>query len=84
MTGVTEQETFSGIEIRVLELLANGERNTSIARHLKVSEQAVEVMTWSLRERLNARNLMHLVIIALRRGLVSSIRDRKTTVFVTA
>jgi DNA-binding NarL/FixJ family response regulator len=58
-------------EIEVLELMAQGLPNKSIAERLAISDQTVKFHTSSIRNKLGARNRTEAVRIALRRGLLT-------------
>jgi DNA-binding NarL/FixJ family response regulator len=64
-------EPLTPREIEVLELLAEGLPNKSIARRLGISDQTVKVHVASVCGKLGAANRTGAVRRALRRGLVS-------------
>jgi DNA-binding NarL/FixJ family response regulator len=65
------EEPLTPREIEVLELMAHGLPNKSIAERLGISDQTVKFHTASIRGKLGARNRTEALRLALRRGLVS-------------
>jgi len=63
-------ESLTGREREVLELLAEGESNKAIARHLDISEHTVKFHVASIFGKLGAGTRTEAVTIALRRGLI--------------
>lgn len=57
-------------QIRVLELVAEGEDNATIARSLRCSEHTVKNVIYDLMVRLGVRNRAHAVACGVRAGLI--------------
>ncbi|MFD7640864.1 response regulator [Kitasatospora sp. NPDC059795] len=66
LTGITEREQ------EVLTLIARGLSNTEIAEHLYLSVTTVKTYVTRLLSKLDARDRVHLVILAYEAGLVSA------------
>jgi DNA-binding NarL/FixJ family response regulator len=64
-------EPLTPREIDVLQLLADGLPNKSIAARLEVSDQTVKFHVASILAKLGATNRTEAVRLALRRGLIS-------------
>ncbi len=71
---VSEQETpreqLTAREIEVLTMLAEGEGNKQIARHLGISEHTVKFHVGSILGKLNASSRTEAVTAGLRQGLI--------------
>ena len=65
------EEPLTPREIEVLELLAEGLPNKSIAERLGISDQTVKFHVASILAKLGASNRTDAVRLALRRGLIS-------------
>ncbi len=65
------EEPLTPREIEVLELLAEGRSNKSIAERLGISDQTVKFHVASILAKLGASNRTEAVRFAVRRGLVS-------------
>ena len=63
-------------QVEVLELMAKGLPNKSIARTLNVAEGTVKIHVAAIMRELGARNRTHAVTEATRRGLVSTNDDQ--------
>jgi DNA-binding NarL/FixJ family response regulator len=64
-------ETLTSREIEVLELLAEGRSNKSIAQQLGISDQTVKFHVAAIAGKLGAVNRTDAVRRAIRRGIVS-------------
>jgi DNA-binding NarL/FixJ family response regulator len=64
-------ESLTVREIQVLELLAEGLPNKSIAARLGISDQTVKFHVASIAGKLNAANRTDAVRLAVRRGLIT-------------
>jgi DNA-binding NarL/FixJ family response regulator len=69
--GGAYEEPLTSREVEVLELLAEGLPNKSIATRLGISDQTVKFHVASLCGKLGAANRTQAVRLAVRRGLVS-------------
>ena len=65
------EESLTPREIEVLELLAEGRSNKSIAERLGISDQTVKFHVASILAKLGAANRTEAVRLAVRRGLIS-------------
>jgi DNA-binding NarL/FixJ family response regulator len=65
------EESLTPREIEVLELLAEGRSNKSIAERLGISDQTVKFHVASILAKLGAANRTKAVRLAVRRGLIS-------------
>lgn len=65
------EEPLTPREIEVLELLAEGLPNKSVAERLGISDQTVKFHVASILAKLGASNRTDAVRLALRRGLIS-------------
>ena len=65
------EESLTPREIEVLELLAEGRSNKSIAQRLGISDQTVKFHVASILAKLGAANRTEAVRLAVRRGLIS-------------
>jgi two-component system, NarL family, response regulator YdfI len=65
------EERLTPREIEVLELLAEGRSNKSIAERLGISDQTVKFHVASISGKLGASNRTEAVRLAVRRGLIS-------------
>ena len=63
-------ETLTGRELEVLNLLSGGNRNRDIAEQLFISEETVKVHVKHIMEKLNASDRTEAVAIAHRRGII--------------
>jgi DNA-binding NarL/FixJ family response regulator len=63
------QETLSGREIEILQLVAEGNRNKEIAAHLSLSEETIKSHMKNILEKLGAADRTQAVSIAVRRGI---------------
>lgn len=57
-------------ELDVLKLLSEGKSTQEIAQELCVSANTVDTHRWHLMEKLDARNVVDLVVIAISRGII--------------
>ncbi|MEK8032209.1 response regulator transcription factor [Ideonella sp. DXS29W] len=57
-------------QLEVLDLVAQGLPNKSIASRLSIAERTVKLHVTALLETMNARNRTHLLVIARERGLI--------------
>jgi DNA-binding NarL/FixJ family response regulator len=57
-------------QMRVLELMAEGQDNATIARTLRCSEHTVKNVIYDLMVRLGVRNRAHAVACGVRAGLI--------------
>jgi DNA-binding NarL/FixJ family response regulator len=69
--GRTLEEPLTPREVQVLELLAEGLPNKSIAERLGISDQTVKFHVASIMGKLGASNRIETVRRAVRRGLIS-------------
>ncbi len=58
-------------ELQCLELLAQGESGKRIAHRLGISEKTAETYVANARRKLGGRNAVHVVAIAIVRGLLA-------------
>jgi DNA-binding NarL/FixJ family response regulator len=65
------EELLTPREVEVLELLAEGRSNKSIAERLTISDQTVKFHVASILAKLGAANRTEAVRLAVRRGLIS-------------
>lgn len=65
------EEPLTPREVEVLELLAEGRSNKSIAERLGISDQTVKFHVASILAKLGASNRTEAVRLAVRRGLIS-------------
>jgi DNA-binding CsgD family transcriptional regulator len=65
------EEPLTPREIEVLELLAEGRSNKSIAERLGISDQTVKFHVASISGKLGASNRTEAVRLAVRRGLIT-------------
>ena len=65
------EESLTPRETEVLELLAEGRSNKSIAERLAISDQTVKFHVASILSKLGASNRTEAVRLAVRRGLIS-------------
>ena len=63
---------ITGREREVLALIATGLSNSEIAARLSISEATAKTNVGHLLTKLNARDRVHLVILAFQAGLVSA------------
>ncbi len=68
--GITVPDHITSREQTILCLLVQGWQRKAIAAHLHVSLSVVKWNMEHLREKLDAKNMTHLVVIALKTGLV--------------
>ena len=66
----TGQEMLSPVEVRVLQLVAQGHSNRQIAAALSTSEDAVKGQVKHILAKLSANDRTHAVTIAARRGIL--------------
>jgi DNA-binding NarL/FixJ family response regulator len=64
------EEPLSAREIEVLQSLAAGNSNKSVARQLGISDETVKTHVTSILAKLHARDRTDAVLIAIRRGLI--------------
>jgi DNA-binding NarL/FixJ family response regulator len=69
--GDAYEEPLTAREVEVLELLAEGLPNKSIAARLRISDQTVKFHVASICGKLGAANRTQAVRLAVRRGLIS-------------
>ncbi len=65
------EDSLTPREVEVLELLAEGRSNKSIAERLGISDQTVKFHVASISGKLGASNRTEAVRLAVRRGLIS-------------
>jgi DNA-binding NarL/FixJ family response regulator len=65
------QQPLTSREVEVLQLLAEGRSNKSIAERLGISDQTVKFHVSSITSKLGASNRTEAVRLALRRGLIA-------------
>ena len=66
------QEALSPSEVRVLQLIAQGNANKEIAERLSVTEDAIKGQVRSILAKLGAHDRTHAAVIALKRGIIES------------
>lgn len=64
-------DTLSDREVRVLEYVAQGNSNRSIAAQLEITEGTVKSHVKNILSKLQARDRTHAVALALRRGVIT-------------
>ncbi|MEP6904161.1 MAG: response regulator transcription factor [Actinomycetota bacterium] len=64
------EESLTGREIEVLQLVGGGNRNRDIAEKLFISEETVKVHIKHIMEKLDASDRTEAVAIAIRRGII--------------
>jgi DNA-binding NarL/FixJ family response regulator len=64
------EESLTGREIEVLQLVGGGNRNRDIAEKLFISEETVKVHIKHIMEKLGASDRTEAVAIAIRRGII--------------
>ena len=64
------EESLTGRETEVLQLVGGGNRNRDIADQLFISEETVKVHIKHIMEKLNASDRTEAVAIAIRRGII--------------
>jgi DNA-binding NarL/FixJ family response regulator len=64
------QEALSPLEVRVLNLIANGDTNKEIAAKLSVTEEAVKSQVRSILSKLGTDDRTHAAVIGLKRGII--------------
>lgn len=64
------EESLTGRETEVLQLIGGGNRNRDIANQLFISEETVKVHIKHIMEKLNASDRTEAVAIAIRRGII--------------
>jgi DNA-binding NarL/FixJ family response regulator len=64
------EETITGRETEILDLLARGEANKEIAERLQISENTVKTHLKSILGKLQVRSRTEAVTVALRRGII--------------
>lgn len=64
------EESLTGRETEVLQLIGGGNRNRDIADQLFISEETVKVHIKHIMEKLNASDRTEAVAIAIRRGII--------------
>jgi DNA-binding NarL/FixJ family response regulator len=67
----TGEDLLSDREVEVLKLVALGNSNKRIARHLAITEETVKGHMRSILEKLSATDRTHAVTLALTRGIIS-------------
>ena len=65
------EESLTPREVEVLELLAEGRSNKSIAERLGISDQTVKFHVASILSKLGASNRTEAVRLAVRRGVIA-------------
>ena len=71
--GLAEHATDDALtpaEIRVLELIAQGDANKEIARRLSVSEETIKGHVSNILSKLGAKDRTHAAMIAFKRGII--------------
>jgi DNA-binding NarL/FixJ family response regulator len=71
MVRYATDESLTSKEILILESVAAGQSNKSVARELKIAEDTVKSHMKNIMSKLNAKGRTHAVIIALKRGIIS-------------
>ena len=66
----SSRKALTGRETQILKLIVQGKSTKEIARDLDCSPRTVEVHRYSIMFKLDARNIAHLVAIAVSTGLV--------------
>ena len=64
------EESLSAAEVRVLRLIAEGNRNKEIAAQLSMTEDAVKGQVRSILSKLGASDRTHAAMIGLKRGII--------------
>jgi DNA-binding NarL/FixJ family response regulator len=64
------EETLSPAEVRILQLIAEGNTNKDIAARLSVTEDAVKGQVRNILAKLGANDRTHAVTIAVKRGIM--------------
>jgi DNA-binding NarL/FixJ family response regulator len=64
------EESLTGREVEVLQLVSDGNRNREIAESLFISEDTVKVHVSRIMDKLGAKDRTQAVAIAIRRGII--------------
>jgi DNA-binding NarL/FixJ family response regulator len=72
LSRAARQVKFTSRQMEVLEGLARGEPNKTIARSLDISEGTVKTHVDAIMSNLNARNRTHAVVLAQQMGLINA------------
>lgn len=67
---MSKKSPSTDVEMAVLVQMARGNTSTEIAQELGMTKPAVDYLSEKIYEKLNARNRVHAVAVALRRGYV--------------
>jgi len=65
------EESLSPMEVRVLQMIADGNSNKEIAAKLAVSEEAVKGQVRNILSKLSANDRTHAAVLALKRGIIT-------------
>jgi DNA-binding NarL/FixJ family response regulator len=68
----SQTDKLSGRELQVLELVADGNSNKEVGRHLVIKEETVKAHVSTILAKLGAKDRTHAVIIAIRRGMLEA------------
>ena len=71
-TAITRTDVLTSREIAILRLIAEGETNKAIARHLSISEHTVRAHARNIMRKLEVVNRVQAAAVALRTGLAAS------------
>ena len=71
MANYLGDDTLSARELMVLDLIAAGNSNKSIASQLGITEETVKGHVKSILAKLRAKDRTHAVTLGLKRGLIS-------------
>jgi DNA-binding NarL/FixJ family response regulator len=65
------EEPLSPMEVRVLQLVADGNSNKEIAEKLAVSEESIKGQVRNILSKLGANDRTHAAVLALKRGIIT-------------
>lgn len=65
------EESLSPMEVRVLQMVADGNSNKEIAAKLAVSEEAIKGQVRNILSKLGASDRTHAAVLALKRGIIT-------------
>jgi len=65
------EEPLSPMEVRVLQMVADGNSNKEIAAKLAVSEEAIKGQVRNILSKLGASDRTHAAVLALKRGIIT-------------